>query len=201
VRHTPSNPERDALASQGLKACVWTLAAATSSFAMLVSCEDVHAQDLASSIRQPWSLYVFVSSQTPQASLVGLAREATQAGAVLVLRGFPANDATLAGAQAFTAHIDAACCGVEPKRADATAGAGIVPAWVVDPKLYQTFGVRAVPAFVLARTGSTREQDFCEVEGDMALANALKFFAQKSASPAIRQQAAQVYAHAFGGRS
>jgi conjugal transfer pilus assembly protein TrbC len=201
VRHTPSNPEREALASRGLKACAWTLAAAASSFAMLVSCVDVHAQDLASSIRQPWSLYVFVSSQMPQSSLVGLAREATQAGAVLVLRGFPANDATLAGAQAFTAHIDAACCGVEPKREGAQAAATSAPAWSIDPELYQTFGVRAVPAFVLARTGSTQEQDYCEVEGDMALANALKFFAQKSASPPIRQQAAQVYAQAFGGRS
>jgi len=199
VRHTRSNHEvsrtyrRSACRSAALIAVGLWLGTLSSSGP---------AQDLAQSIKQPWSLYLFVSTNMPRESMRSLAREAVQAGAVLVLRGFPVATPTLAGAQSFVAQLDAECCGLQPGRAAATPEtASTVPSWSIDPKLFQQFGVTAVPAFVLVRTGSHREEDFCEVEGDMALANALKFFAQKSKSQAIRQQASLVYTRAFGGRS
>jgi conjugal transfer pilus assembly protein TrbC len=75
-----------------------------------------------------------------------------------------------------------------------------VPAWSMDPALYHRFDVAVVPTFVLAATGATGEQSFSKVAGDMALANALKFFAQKSAIPPVRQQAVSIYQSTYGDR-
>ena len=162
------------------------------------------AQELEHAIRQPWALYVFVSSRMPHQSLVALAREARQAHATMVFRGFQTDGFNLAGQQQFVAQLNEECCaaaggalGVPAgRRADAPAG----PAWSIDPSLYRRFAVDVVPSFVLAANGATGDQSFSKVAGDMALASALKFFAQRSAIGSVRQQAATLYQSTYGGR-
>ena len=154
---------------------------------------------MADSMRAGWSTLIFVSTATPRASLVELAREASRAGAVLVFRGF-AQEASqgqgtavdLQGLQAFVAEIDAQCC-KGSKASTAT--------WIVDPRLFDRYKVRTAPTFVVAWGDAARPQDYSLITGDMALANALKSMAQQSALPGIRKRAAAVYAQAFGGQS
>jgi hypothetical protein len=71
---------------------------------------------------------------------------------------------------------------------------------MVDPKLYDRYRVKAVPAFALAMGTGDNPSDYSVVSGDMALGNALKFFAKESALPAVRAQAARVYAKTYGGQ-
>lgn len=151
---------------------------------------------MADSMRAGWSTLIFVSTATPRASLVELAREASRAGAVLVFRGF-AQEASqgqgtavdLQGLQAFVAEIDAQCC------------KGSKVTWIVDPRLFDRYKVRTAPTFVVAWGDAARPQDYSLITGDMALANALKSMAQQSALPGIRKRAAAVYTQAFGGQS
>ena len=149
---------------------------------------------MADSIRSGWSTLIFVSTTTPRTSLVDLAREASRAGAVLVFRGFAEDPAytdapvNLQGLQMLVAEIDAQCC------------KGSKVTWVVDPRIFDRYKVRAAPSFVIAWGDAARPQDYSLVSGDMALANALKTMAQRSALPGIRTRAAAVYAHAFGGQ-
>lgn len=169
--------------------------------ALAVSCEHSHAQELERSMRHPWTLYVFVSTGMPHQTLVDLAREAGQAHAAVVFRGFLGGQFDITAEQRFVAQLNAECCDVHP----AVGGAGAlnsaaVPAWSIDPALYRRFGVDVVPTFVLAATGTTGDKTFSKVAGDMALANALKYFAQKSAIAPIRQQAAAIYQSTYGGR-
>lgn len=175
--------------------------------ALLMSCPtSVHPQELERAIRQPWTLYVFVSAGMPHQSLVGLAREAARAHAAMVFRGFPGGTFDLQSEQHLVAQLNEECC--RPQRTGPT-GAGesdrltstsVVPAWSVDPALYHRFDVTVVPTFVLAATGGTGEQSFSKVSGDMALASALKYFAQRSAIPPLRQQSVSLYQLAYGGR-
>ena len=147
------------------------------------------------SMRAGWSTLIFVSTATPRASLVELAREASRAGAVLVFRGF-AQEASqgqgtsvdLQGLQAFVASIDTQCC------------KGSKVTWIVDPRLFDRYKVRTAPTFVVAWGDAARPQDYSLITGDMALANALKSMAQQSALPGIRKRAAAVYTQAFGGQ-
>ena len=175
--------------------------------ALLMTCPtSVHPQELERAIRQPWTLYVFVSTGMPHQSLVDLAREAARAHAAVVFRGFPGGVFDLQGEQRLVAQLNEECC--RPQRT-APAGAGgsehltsasVVPGWSVDPALYHRFDVTVVPTFVIAATGGSDERSFSKVSGDMALASALKFFAQRSAIPSIRRQATSLYQLAYGGR-
>ena len=151
---------------------------------------------MAKSMRAGWSTLIFVSTGTPRASLVELAREASLVGAVLVFRGFAQDLAALPGApvnlqglQTFVAGINAQCC------------KGTRVSWVVDPRLFDLYKVRAAPTFVVAWGDAARPQDYSLISGDMALANALKSMAQHSALPGIRKRAATVYTQAFGSHS
>ena len=103
---------------------------------------------MADSMRADWSTLIFVSTATPRASLVELAREASRAGAVLVFRGFAqeasqgqGTAADLQGLQAFVAAINAQCC-ADSKGSTAT--------WIVDPRLFDRYKVRTAPTFVVA---------------------------------------------------
>ena len=153
------------------------------------------AQSMLESLRAGWSTYVFVSTSMPRTAIVDLARESSRAHATLVFRGFPQADGAAGrpvdfqALELFVARINAECC------------KGSNASWMVDPRLYDRYGVRAVPSFVVAWGESAKPQDFSRVDGDMALANALKFFAQQSAIPGIRSRAADVYSSAFGGHS
>lgn len=169
--------------------------------AFMVLSERSQAQDLEHSMRHPWTLYVFVSTGMPHQTLVDLAREAGQAHAAVVFRGFPGGQFDVQAEQRFVAQLNAECCDVRPAVGGVAAlKAASVPAWSIDPALYRRFGVDLVPTFVLAANGASGDQTFSKVAGDMALANALKYFAQKSAISPIRQQAAAIYQSTYGGR-
>ena len=168
----------------------------SSASALAQSSAEPAAGSMAESIRAGWSTYIFVSTGTPRASLVDLAHEASRARAVLVFRGFaqdpdapPGAPVNLQGLQTFVAGIDAQCC------------RGARVSWVVDPRLFDRYTVRAAPTFVVAWGDAARPQDYSLIAGDMALANALKSMAQHSALPGIRKRAAAVYTQAFGGQS
>lgn len=185
-----------------------TAAAALGCAWLLCFSAPVPAQQLEQSMRHPWTLYVFVSTGMPHQALVNLAREAGQAHASMVLRGFPGSFFDLGAGQRFVAQLNEECCGVSPASAGQDAAAGRagaaaapeVPGWSIDPALYRRFDVSVVPTFVLAETGGTGEQTFTKVSGDMALASALKYVAQGSASPARRAAAASIYQSAYRGR-
>jgi conjugal transfer pilus assembly protein TrbC len=158
---------------------------------------DAHAQGqdpgMLASIRAGWSTFIFVSTEMPHETLVDLAQEASFAHAKLVLRGFPKTATpgaplNLQSLGSFVTQVNTDCC--KDKGA----------AWLVDPRLFDRYGVRGVPAFVVAWGEESDPKDFSRVDGDMTLANALKFFAQQSTLPAIRAQAAVVYNRGFGGR-
>ena len=168
---------------------------------LTIAAQRADAQELEHAIRQPWTLYVFVSTGMPRQALVDLAREAGQAHAAVVFRGFPGGQFDLGGEQRYIAQLNADCCDVHPAVGGAAAlRAAAVPAWSIDPALYRRFAVDVVPTFVLAATGAAGEQTFSKVSGDMALANALKYFAQQSAISVIRQQATSIYQSTYGGR-
>ena len=126
----------------------------------------------------------------------------------MVLRGFPGSFFDLGAGQRLVAQLNAECCGVSADSArqdsasgrPASAALSEVPAWSIDPALYRRFDVSVVPTFVLAETGGTGDQTFTKVSGDMALASALKYVAQGSASPARRAAAVSIYQSAYRGR-
>lgn len=144
------------------------------------------AQSLADSFKPPiWASYVFVSSAMPRAAVLQLAKEASLTKSTLVLRGFDEKTGTLDGAKAYVADINANCCGKNP------------PSWTIHPKLYETFGIKFTPAFVLAKGINPSSNDFALVSGDIGLPNALKFFAQRSTNSEVRTKASEIYTKSF----
>lgn len=147
------------------------------------------AQTLADGIRHPWRLYVFVSTQMPRTSLISLAREAADSGVVLVLNGFGDKAADMGAAERFIREVNEQCC------------AGKRVTWQINPKLYESLQIRQAPTFVLMQPGSSDSFSNVRVAGDMALANALKFFAQESKSGALRAEASRQYKLLFARRT
>ncbi len=144
------------------------------------------AQSLAESFKpSTWATYVFVSTAMPKNLLMQLAREASITKSTLVLRGFDQKTGSLNSAKEFVAEINATCCGNNP------------PSWTIHPKLYETFGVKFTPAFVLAKGNNFSASDFVLISGDIGLPNALKFFAQRSANFEIRSKASEIYTKSF----
>ena len=144
------------------------------------------AQTLMETFRDPqWSTYIFVSSKMPRSSLIELAREASQANALLVFNGFDDKEKNTSSMQKLVTEINTACCGKN--------GA----AWSIHPKLFERYNVKAAPAFVIAHGTGNQPGDFSLVSGDMSLANALKFFAQDSKNTSIRARAGEIYRSAF----
>ncbi len=133
------------------------------------------------SIRHPWSSYVFVSTNMPDATLIALAKQASVVHAVMVINGFPSGDAGWSKSQQRIREINTACCGASP------------PSWQIYPQLFQQYRIVSVPSVVIAKTGGTRPQDFAKVTGDIGFGEALKLFAQKSSYPDIRNRAAYLY--------
>lgn len=151
---------------------------------------SVHAQSLFEEMRNPnangLSGYVFVSSHTPEATLVALARDARRTGMMMVLNGYAQpGPGGLADMQVRIAAINAACCG--------KSGAH----WQVNPIIFERYKINAVPAFVIARGVGASSQDYSKVSGEMGVANALKFFAQQSQQADIRRKATEIYTRAF----
>jgi conjugal transfer pilus assembly protein TrbC len=155
---------------------------------------QVGTESMAESMRKGWTTYIFVSSKMPRQSLVDLAREASQSGATLVLRGGQdtsgqaGNLFDTSTIQQTIASINQACCG---ERA---------PGWILDPVLVDRYRVTAAPTFVIAWSTGNAANQFTSVSGDMSLANALKFVAQGSSLASMRERAKALYAASFGGR-
>ena len=145
------------------------------------------AQTMSQALQPPgWSTYVFVSTAMPRQNLVTLAMDAHKARATLVLRGgFAPRAGGLQELQRFILDINAQCC------------AGQSVSWVLDPRLFEHFGVRAAPTFVLARGTAQDAPSYAAVSGDMELANALKWMAQNAQSPALRARASEAYRSAY----
>ncbi|RQQ88685.1 type VI secretion protein [Burkholderia stagnalis] len=143
---------------------------------------------LVETMAAPWNTFVFVSTRMPVQSVIELAREASQARAVIVLTGFGGSDSTLTGTQRYAAEINAACCAKQPAR------------WIVDPVLTKRYRVTAAPTFVVAHGSSENPGEYSKVAGEMSLAQALKFFAQASRLPSARDYAAKLYYSAYGSK-
>jgi conjugal transfer pilus assembly protein TrbC len=131
----------------------------------------------------PPQLFVFVSTQMPRTSLVELAREAKELDAILVLRGTGKTD-VFASSRTFVDSVNKECC--ENKG----------PAWIIHPAYFALYKVTAAPTFVLSQDQPPTQDpapQFVKISGDMAIGNALKFFAQQASSPKLRQIASEIY--------
>jgi len=146
-----------------------------------------HGQTLFDSMRergpgQAAGGYVFVSSKMSDTTLIALARDARGAGLTMVLNGFWGD---LDSTRRRVGEINRACCGQR--------GA----AWQINPLLFQRYRITAVPAFVIAVGPGDAAGDFSKVAGEMSVANALKFFGQRSALADVRKYASKAYVAAF----
>lgn len=149
-----------------------------------------HADDasLMEAMTAPWNTLIFVSTKMPQASVLELAREASQAHAVLVLTGFTGEENTLTDTQRYVAQVNAACCGKNPAH------------WVIDPVFTRRYHVTAAPTFVIAHGDSDNPAEYSKVAGEISVAQALKLFSQTSQLPSARDYAAHVYYTAYGSK-
>lgn len=126
--------------------------------------------------------YVFVSARLSDTTLIPLARDAGQAGLTLVVNGFWGD---LEATRRRVAQINEACCRQK------------TPGWQINPLLFQRYRIEAVPSFVVSVGPGATDADYSKVTGEMSVANALKFFAQKSQLPGVRRYATAAYASAF----
>lgn len=85
---------------------------------------------------------VFVSLSMPEASLKAIIKDASQAGGIVVFRGFPNNSA-----KEFVAKLSKV---VDDQSQFASIG--------IDPRLFRAFEVQAVPTYVVAST----DFDLCD---------------------------------------
>jgi conjugal transfer pilus assembly protein TrbC len=155
--------------------------------ALILVAGSARSESLFDSMRQgaaamPAGGYVFVSADLSDTSLIPLARDAQRAGFTMVVNGFWGD---LTETRRRVAQVNQACCG--------NRGAS----WQVNPVLFQRYHVTASPTFVLAVGPGSSAADYSKVSGQMSLANALKFFGQRSNVPAVKKLAADVYTRAF----
>ena len=143
------------------------------------------AQNAMSAEPPDWHTFIFVSSSVPATSLVQLASDASRAHAVLVINGFTGPPGDLEAMRHWVADIKSRCCQNRPVD------------FIIHPKLFTRYHISAVPAFVVGYADSDQAGDYSQISGDMSLANALKFIAQESQYPRLRQRARAVYEQAF----
>lgn len=123
-------------------------------------------------------LMVFVSTSMPQQALKRIIRETSAAGGIVVFRGFPGSSG-----KAFIAAISKVV-----EKQDQFASIGI------DPRLFRTFDVDAVPTYVVASTdytpcdGLTCRADpppFDRMVGNVTLRYALETFVEDNGPGAL----------------
>ena len=132
--------------------------------------------------------YIFVSSQMSDTSLIAYAGDASRSGMTLVLNGYvDESPKGLLHTQQKVQEINRACCGEK-------GGAH----WQINPPLYDLYQVKTVPTFVIAKGESKNPNDFSKVSGEMSVANALKYFYQRSSIPEIKAESARVYKRLAG---
>jgi type-F conjugative transfer system pilin assembly protein TrbC len=146
---------------------------------LLLSASVVQGQTLLESMRPvQWSTLIFVSTKMPRESLVTLARQAQRTRATLVLNGFQAGHVGMGEAQQWVGQLNLDCCG--PR-----GGA----AFEIDPKKFQQYAIKSVPAFVITASDDASPGQWTKVSGDMDLGNAFKFFANQSQLKKAREYA------------
>jgi conjugal transfer pilus assembly protein TrbC len=114
-------------------------------------------------------LLVLVSFSMPKEALQNLAHQADKAGAVLVLRGL-VEDSLDKTAKAIQAVV----------------GPGADATFQVNPNVFRTYGVQAVPSFVIAKPPAKDNStcalgtDYVSVRGDVTLEYALRKLGENS---------------------
>jgi len=142
-----------------------------------------HTQPLLEAMRPAqWTTLIFVSTQMPRASLVTLARQAQRTRATLVLNGFQAGHVGMGDAQQWVGQLNFDCCGPN-------GGA----AFEIDPKKFEHYAIKSVPAFVITPFAEAPSAQWSKVSGDMDLGNAFKFFANQSQLKKAREYAEIAY--------
>ncbi len=142
-----------------------------------------HPQTLIEAMRPAqWTTLIFVSTKMPRESLVTLARQAQRTGATLVLNGFQAGHVGMGEAQLWVGQLNLDCCG--PR-----GGA----AFEIDPKKFQQYDIKSVPAFIITPFIDAPASQWSKVSGDMDLGNAFKFFATQSHLKNAREYAEIAY--------
>ena len=129
-----------------------------------------------------WTTLIFVSTKMPRESLVTLARQAKRTRATLVLNGFQAGHVGMGDAQQWVGQLNLDCCGP-------SGGA----AFEIDPKKFQQYAIKSVPAFVITPFTDAPAGQWSKVSGDMDLGNAFKFFATQSQLKNAREYAEIAY--------
>lgn len=145
-----------------------------------------YADSIVQDAMAKWQSYIVVSSNMPHTQLVSLAHEASISNTVMVLNGFTNKENSIPGVQQFISEINSECC---EKRN--------VSRWIIDPKIAQRYHIKTAPTFLIARGESVNNEDYSLLSGDIDLANALKYFAQRSSSLQIRQQANHIYQNSY----
>lgn len=151
--------------------------------AVVLITSSLHAQTLLEVMRPAqWTTLIFVSTKMPRESLVTLARQAQLTRATLVLNGFQAGHVGMGDAQQWVGQLNLECCGP-------SGGA----AFEIDPKKFQHYAIKSVPAFVITPFTDAPAGQWSKVSGDMDLGNAFKFFAIQSQLKKAREYAEIAY--------
>lgn len=135
-----------------------------------------------------WQTYIVVSSSMPKSVLISLAEQASSAGAIMVMNGFPSTISDFSANKEWIMEINSSCC--RPDR---------YPQWVIDPALVKLYSVNVAPTFLLVSSINGRQIDHSSISGDIDLPNALKFIGQKSQSQTMKDTAMRAYTTIYGG--
>lgn len=148
--------------------------------ALSVLCTSAFGQSLYEDMTAKVEGYIFVNPNAmTHTQLIYLAQQARRTGASLVLRGYISEGANgLRDTQNLYSQINEACCGKNG------------PPWKIHPHLYQTFGVKAVPTFVVTQGNSGNPATYAKTAGMFGFDHALEMFVA-SKNPAVREASAR----------
>lgn len=135
---------------------------------------------------------VAVTLAMPDERLADYAKQAKEAGAVLVLRGLPENT-TLPQAEVRIAQINN----------------GVNATWNIDPTVFRKFKINHVPAAILVDDFSARKMEsscapdvsFLRVDGDVSIREALAIMAREKSDLGSLAQARLTGIETSGARA
>ena len=135
---------------------------------LLCACSGAFGQTLSDSmLPAKVTAYIFINpAAMSNTQMIFLAQQARKTGAELVLRGFVNEGKNqISDTYKLYAHINEACCAKNG------------PVWKIEPNLYKTFGINAVPAFVVAQGTSGSPATYSKIAGMFGFDHALELFA------------------------
>ena len=135
---------------------------------LLWTCSSAFGQSLSDSMLPARATgYIFINpAAMNNTQMIFLAQQARKTGAELVLKGFVNEGKNqIADTYKLYAYINEACCAQKG------------PVWKIEPSLYKTFGINAVPAFVVAQGTSGSPATYSKVAGMFGFDHALELFA------------------------